>query len=149
MLWLADPGTLRVSRCLDPCHDRGEGSTATWRLTPLLFPSFLLRSLVLSKPSVISLPARAIALISPFLYKGFGLPIIEAMACGCPVMTCRNSFLPEVAGEAALYVDEQDELEIVTALEKVLNSDIRRPLIEAGFAQARKFSWSTTAQQVE
>ena len=91
----------------------------------------------------------AIALIYPSLYEGFGLPIIEAMACGCPVITCRNSSIPEVAGEAAIYVDEHDETEMVEALDQVLIPDIRQHLIEAGYAQAQKFSWHTTAQEIE
>lgn len=91
----------------------------------------------------------AIALIYPSLYEGFGLPIIEAMACGCPVITCRNSSIPEVAGEAAIYVDEYDETEMIEALNQVLIPEVRQRLIAAGYAQAQKFSWQKTAQQIE
>lgn len=90
----------------------------------------------------------AIALIYPSQYEGFGLPILEAHACGCPVITCRNSSLPEVAGEAALFVDESDVAALGEALARIESIDVRSPLIEAGRANVRRFSWPATGRVV-
>ncbi|MBE9175537.1 glycosyltransferase [Synechocystis salina LEGE 06155] len=90
----------------------------------------------------------AIALVYPSLYEGFGLPILEAMACGCPVITCHNSSLPEVGGDAVIYVSGQDVVEMVAALEKVQDPTIRNELIPRGKEQAKKFSWQTTATKI-
>lgn len=90
----------------------------------------------------------AIALVYPSKYEGFGLPILEAITCGCPVITCPNSSLPEVAGEAALYVKEDDVNGLVDALCEVQKPKVRNSLIAAGLEQAKKFSWSKMAKTV-
>jgi glycosyltransferase involved in cell wall biosynthesis/cellulose synthase/poly-beta-1,6-N-acetylglucosamine synthase-like glycosyltransferase len=90
----------------------------------------------------------AIALVYPSLYEGFGLPIAEAMACGCPVITCRNSSIPEVAGEAAIYVGEYRVEEMVEALRKVQIPEVRQSLIERGFEQIKQFSWTKMAETI-
>jgi glycosyltransferase involved in cell wall biosynthesis len=90
----------------------------------------------------------AIALVYPSKYEGFGLPILEAITCGCPVITCPNSSLPEVAGEAALYVNDDDVDGLANALCEVQKPKIRNSLIGAGLEQAKKFSWSKMAKTV-
>ncbi|MGB3639956.1 MAG: glycosyltransferase, partial [Rivularia sp. (in: cyanobacteria)] len=90
----------------------------------------------------------AIALIYPSKYEGFGLPILEAMACGCPVITCENASIPEVAGEAAIYINDSDAEGLANALCEVQKPAIRQFLIDRGIEQAKKFSWSLTSKAV-
>jgi glycosyltransferase involved in cell wall biosynthesis len=82
----------------------------------------------------------------PSLYEGFGLPVLEAMACGAPVITSASSSLLEVAGDAAVLIDPTSVEELSHALESVLSSDVRRKsLRQRGFARASQFSWRRTA----
>jgi glycosyltransferase involved in cell wall biosynthesis len=88
------------------------------------------------------------AFVFPSVYEGFGLPVLEAMALGTPVITSRVSSLPEVAGTAALLVDPEDEGELVRAMVRVLDgAPLRARLAKAGKAQAAKFSWDRTAKE--
>lgn len=89
--------------------------------------------------------ARAFAL--PSLYEGFGIPPLEAMACGTPVVTADNSSLPEVIGDAGLLVAAEDTAALSSALEQLLGEPaLRRTLIERGLAQARQFTWQRAAR---
>jgi len=90
----------------------------------------------------------AIALVYPSLYEGFGLPILEAMRSGCPVITCQNSSLAEVAGSAALYVGEQDTEALSRALCEVQHTDVRAYLIKRGLERAQLFSWHKSAESL-
>jgi len=90
----------------------------------------------------------AVALVFPSQYEGFGLPILEALNCGCPVITCPNSSIPEVAGEAALYVNYDDVQGMANALCDVQKPAVRNLLIAAGREQAKKFSWTKMADKV-
>jgi glycosyltransferase involved in cell wall biosynthesis len=86
--------------------------------------------------------------VFPPLYEGFGLPVLEAMACGTPVVCSKVSSLPEVAGDAAVLVDPLDVEELATAMERVLGDEkLRAGLIERGFEQVRKFSWERCARE--
>ncbi len=104
--------------------------------------------LQLSDKELRSAYAGAIALVYPSKYEGFGLPVLEALACGCPVITCPNSSIPEVAGEAALYVQDNDVNGLSNALCEVQKPEVRSSLIKAGLEQAKKFSWSKMAETV-
>jgi len=87
--------------------------------------------------------------VFPSLYEGFGLPPLEAMASGTPVVTSNVSSLPEVAGDAALLVDPYDPTAIADAIHRVLTNDVlRADLKRRGGAQARKFSWETSVRRV-
>lgn len=90
----------------------------------------------------------AVAIVYPSKYEGFGMPLLEAMACGCPVITCPNASIPEVTGEAAIYVNDNDVDALTNALCEVQKPNIRKALITAGLAQAKKFSWTKMAQTV-
>jgi glycosyltransferase involved in cell wall biosynthesis len=86
--------------------------------------------------------------IFPSLYEGFGLPVLEAMACGTPVVTSNAASLPEVAGEAALLVDPYRVEEITAAMRRVLEEPgLAQELRQKGLARARQFTWEKTAQQ--
>jgi glycosyltransferase involved in cell wall biosynthesis len=91
----------------------------------------------------------ASAFVFPSLYEGFGLPPLEAMACGTPVVCSHVSSLPEVVGDAALIVNPENVFDIARGMREVLlNNTLRSDLIERGFEQVRQFSWERTAAQV-
>jgi glycosyltransferase involved in cell wall biosynthesis len=91
----------------------------------------------------------AIALVYPSKYEGFGLPIVEAFASACPVITCRNASIPEVAGDAVIYVSDSDVNEMVAALCEVQKPQLRESLIKLGLERLHQFSWTKMANTIQ
>ncbi|GAB4427970.1 MAG: glycosyltransferase family 1 protein [Anaerolineae bacterium] len=95
-----------------------------------------------------ALYAGATALVFPSLFEGFGLPALEAMACGCPVICSNASALPEVCGDAALYFDPLDIAQIADAIYTICHSQsLRQSLSDKGRVRAKLFSWEQAASQ--
>ena len=90
--------------------------------------------------------AGAQVLVYPSRYEGFGMPIVEAMACGCPVITCANSSILEVAGDAALFVGEDDPAGMVERLREVADPQRRAELVRRGLEQAKRFTFEAMAE---
>jgi glycosyltransferase involved in cell wall biosynthesis len=93
---------------------------------------------------------NARAFIFPSLYEGFGLPILEAFSCGCPVILCNTSSLPEIGGDAALYFHPSDPESFTNTLERLLNDDtLRMQLTCRGYQRIQQFSWEKTAMNTK
>lgn len=92
--------------------------------------------------------STASVLLYPSFYEGFGLPILEAMACGTPVITSNISSMPEIGGEAALLVDPENSDDIKKKLKMIIeDKDLQKERVKKGFVQAGKFSWEKCAQE--
>lgn len=90
---------------------------------------------------------NALAFVFPSIYEGFGLPVLEAFACGCPAILSRASSLPEIGGDAAAYFDPQSQSELQSVVKLVVyDSAIRKNLSDKGYARNKYFSWRQTAE---
>jgi alpha-1,3-rhamnosyl/mannosyltransferase len=87
-------------------------------------------------------------MVYPSLYEGFGLPILEAMACGCPVICSNTSSMPEVAGDAAILVSPEDEMALAEAIDHVMEDEkLSQQLVKSGYSRASEYNWNITAQR--
>ena len=133
---------------------RGEGQPAYARAVRERVETLGLGDLVsfqgyAGRKALRDLYARAACLVLPSLREGFGLPVLEAMACGTPVITSSSSSLPEVGGDAALSVDPYDAIDLSNAMYRVLTDlDLRAELRERGLKWVGAFSWRRTAEQM-
>jgi glycosyltransferase involved in cell wall biosynthesis len=101
-----------------------------------------------SDDKLVELYRKATCLVYPSLYEGFGLPILEAMSLGCPVITSSSSSMPEVGRDAVLYVDPKNVEELSTTMIRIIEStDLQKDLIKKGIEQAKRFSWEKCAKE--
>lgn len=102
----------------------------------------------ISDDDLTGLYTNALCFVLPSLYEGFGLPVLEAMKYGCPVITSNTSSLPEAGGDACLYVDPRDVSDIALKLEKMISDQkLRKALIAKGKEHIKKFSWEVSAKK--
>ncbi|GHV66176.1 mannosyltransferase [Bacteroidia bacterium] len=110
--------------------------------------SNLVQHLFVNDNQLVTLYKHAQLFVFPSEYEGFGIPILEAFASGCPIALSNTSCFPEIAGNAGLYFDPIDVDSIVAAMQQLLNSEsLREELIAKGFLQLRKFSWTKMAKE--
>lgn len=97
---------------------------------------------------LVALYNLATVFVMPSIYEGFGLPILEAMQCGCPVITTKGGSIPEVGGQAVFYADPYETDSIASGITKVISDkSLQEKLSESGMKQAAKFSWEKTVAQ--
>ena len=102
-----------------------------------------------SDQELAELYSNAVCFVFPSLYEGFGIPPLEAMACGCPIAVSNVASLPEVCRDAALYFDPLDMEDIAAKILKVVqNNDMKKTLIRKGFNQVKKYSWEKSANKL-
>jgi glycosyltransferase involved in cell wall biosynthesis len=112
------------------------------KITDVIFTGFV------SRQELECLYSAAITLLFPSLYEGFGLPVLESMAHGCPVITSNTSSIPEVAGDAAIMCDPRDVPALASAMNSLLvDPALREDLRKKGYQQAAKFTWEKTAHK--
>jgi glycosyltransferase involved in cell wall biosynthesis len=103
-----------------------------------------------SEDELAALYRGALFLVFPSFYEGFGLPIIEAFACGTPVITSNVTSMPEIAGDAALLVDPHDVDAIAEAMVRLASSpELRKTLVARGYERIGTFSWDAVAERVK
>jgi len=110
--------------------------------SPVIFPGFV------PDKNLKFLYSQALAYVFPSFYEGFGLPPLEAMAGGCPVVSSNKSSLPEILGEAAIYFNPEDEGEMIKQIEKIIeDKNLRQEWVKRGYEQVKKYSWEKCAQE--
>jgi glycosyltransferase involved in cell wall biosynthesis len=108
----------------------------------ILFPGYV------AADDLPALYGAATAAVMPSVYEGFGLPVLEAMACGTPVVSSATSSLPELGGEAAYYFDPYDLEGMANAIRDVwTDADLRADMSQRGLEQAARFSWERAANE--
>ncbi|MFN4295018.1 MAG: glycosyltransferase family 4 protein [Thermoflexales bacterium] len=128
-------------------HATPLGETLQRKFSEAIRQQRLILTGYVDEETLASLYSGCSAFVFPSLYEGFGLPVLEAMQCGAPVITSNTTALPEVAGDAALLVDPEDADAIAAAIRRVIGEPALRAELRArGFARARQFSWAETAR---
>ncbi len=102
-----------------------------------------------SDDELISYYQNAVCFIFPSLYEGFGIPVIEAQACGCPVISSNSSSLQEVLDESAIMCNPTDIEGVANAMKSIYEDDtLRNTIISKGFENAKRFSWEKSARKI-
>lgn len=114
-----------------------------------LVPQVRVHMLQLDDQELVLAYGATMALIYPSVYEGFGLPLLEAMACGCPVIAVRASSIPEVGGDAIQMVSGQDPSEVMEAIAKLRDPVQRTAFVEAGFQRVKHFTWAKAAEALK
>ena len=146
---LAEPPALVIAGASVPWNPEGRGAldAALAELPAQVRERVVLTGYLGDRDKVAAL-SGAEALVFPSLYEGFGFPVLEAMACGVPVLTSNVSSLPEVAGEAAVLVDPLDEEMIADGIRRIVeDGELRAALVEAGRARVGRFRWADSARR--
>ena len=125
--------------------DLRENQEITKLIKTLKLEKKVIRLGFLTTEDLVVLYNLAAVYCQPSFYEGFGLPVLEAMACGCPVVAANTSSLPEICGPAAIMVDPHYINDMIKGLQEALLK--KEELKEKGFAQVRKFSWEKTAKK--
>ena len=125
--------------------DLRENQEITKLIKTLKLEKKVIRLGFLTTEDLVVLYNLAAVYCQPSFYEGFGLPVLEAMACGCPVVAANTSSLPEICGPAAIMVDPHNINDMIKGLQEALLK--KEELKEKGFAQVRKFSWEKTAKK--
>jgi glycosyltransferase involved in cell wall biosynthesis len=127
----------------------GGGNSRVFAAADLSGPNLVLAGYV-TDGELRALYEHALCFVYPSFYEGFGIPPLEAMHCGCPVVVSNTSAIPEICGEAALYCDPADPADIARQIRRVINSTaLRSELRQAGQLRTRQFTWARAAQQLE
>lgn len=137
-------GAARVSGLKLVCVGGGPFTKAELGLLETYLPGRYTHAGFVSNVRLNELYNQAFCLLYPSRYEGFGIPVLEAMRAGCPVIAVATSSIPEVAGDAAVLLEEGTPEEIATALETLQDGSLRDRLVTAGLRQAGQFSWDRT-----
>ncbi|MEJ2750076.1 MAG: glycosyltransferase family 1 protein [Anaerolineae bacterium] len=138
--WLAEPIMAEINN--QQAAINNQQPTASHQLPQIITPGFI------DDDDKAALLSGATALLYPSLYEGFGFPVLEAQACGAPVLCANTSSLPEVAGEAALLVNPEDTAAITAGIKRLVSDPLLRlELTPAGLENVRRFTWEETAVQ--
>ena len=135
------PNFVIVGSLIDPYKKAYKETLSKKKYDNFIFTDFV------SQRELGCLYKGATGLLYPSFYEGFGFPVLEAMANGCPVITSNNSSLPEVGGDAVLYIDPSSQDDMAAKMKMLIEDDeLRKSLIIKGREQAKKFSWKRTAK---
>ena len=146
--WLAEPILAEINKQQSIVNNQqpttnNQPPATSHQLPQIITPGFI------DDDDKAALLSGATALLYPSLYEGFGFPVLEAQACGAPVLCANSSSLPEVAGEAALLVDPEDTEAITAAIQRLVHDPLlRHELALAGLENVRRFTWREPAVQV-
>jgi glycosyltransferase involved in cell wall biosynthesis len=148
--YCALPADLRQRYQLVLAGSKGWKDADIEALAATVDPDDLVRTGFIEDADMTALYSGAALFLFPSFYEGWGMPVVEAMACGTPVITAANSSLPEAGGEAALYVDAASRDQLRDAIMQVLaNPKQREQMIVAGQTHAKAFSWQRSARKLQ